>query len=396
MSKGKLSVVLLLAALWGVWYGFFRETPVLYDILAEAATQGTLTASVTASGTLNAISVVEIGTQVSGTIESLYVDYNSPVSKGQLLAQLDPTVLRLQWNEAQAALTVAQAGVESAEAALADAVRGKARSRELYGRKLIAKSELEESETAARTRTAQLREARARAVQAAAAAERAKTNLDHTRIASPVDGVVVSRKVDVGQTVAASFQTPTLFSVARDLTRMQIDTSVDEADIGRVAEGQRAVFRVDAFPEREFEGKVVQVRIAPERTDNIVTYTVIIHLKNEDLKLKPGMTADVSIEIASRENALRVPVAALRFSPPQDLLETLPSPDAEGRPGSGLNDGMVWLVEDGRVVRPIALRTGLSDGLWVEVVSGDLKDGDSLAVAALSASRPSGRRRGPF
>jgi HlyD family secretion protein len=224
--------------------------------------------------------------------------------------------------------------------------------------------------------------------------ERAQANLDYTRITSPIDGVIVSRQVDVGQTVAASFQTPTLFSIARDLTRMQIDTSVDEADIGRVAEGQDAGFTVDAFPEEQFRGRVVQVRIAPATTDNVVTYTVVIHVDNSDLRLKPGMTANVSIETDTRPGVMKIPSAALRFRPPQALLDTLPSSvlsgDAESR--GGLYSGYVWLVRDNRPVRRVFVRTGISDGSQVEVVSGDLRIGDDLATAALESS--AARRRG--
>jgi HlyD family secretion protein len=366
----------------------------VYELRTEKADSGDVTASVTASGKLNAVSVVEVGTQVSGTIQEIYVDYNSPVKEGQLIAQLDPSVLRSQLIENRASLEVAEAGVGSASASLVDSERKSKRNKELYGRNLISKSELEDSETDVLLKRAQLREAKARVTQAQAAVERAQTNLDFTRITSPVDGVIVSRQVDVGQTVAASFQTPTLFSIARDLTRMQIDTSVDEADIGRVAEGQDVDFRVDAFPEELFAGKVVQVRIAPATTDNVVTYTVVIHVENADLRLKPGMTANVSIKTDKRQNVLRIPTAALRFRPPQNLLDALPTVSEDVR-ASGLNSGSVWIVRDKQLDRKIFVQTGISDNNRIEVVSGDIRDGDELAVAALApnARRP---RRGPF
>lgn len=398
MPQGKriLALAVLSLSAWGVWYAFFREKPVVYDLQTEQAVMGDITATVTASGRMNAISVVEIGTQVSGTVREIYVDYNSPVSADQLIAMIDPTILKLQLSELQANLAVARAGVESAGAALSDGERKLKRNRELYARKLIAKSELEESETGVQMKRALLREARSRVSQAEAAVARGRTNLNHTRIVSPVNGVVVSRKVDVGQTVAASFQTPTLFSIAQDLTKMQIDTNVDEADIGRVAEGQSVSFRVDAFPEETFEGRVVQVRIAPQTVDNVVTYTVVIHVDNGELKLKPGMTANVSIETSRRKNVLRVPAAALRFSPPQPLLEQT-SPDRSGpRSRPAPNEGFVWSARDGKLERKIAIVTGITDNRWVEVLSGDIGSGDTLVINALVPGTPRSSGRRPF
>ncbi|MDR2179581.1 MAG: efflux RND transporter periplasmic adaptor subunit [Synergistaceae bacterium] len=395
--KKLLILAVIASAGWGIWFSFFRKNPVIYELRTEKVDSGDITATVTASGKLNAVSVVEVGTQVSGTIQEIYVDYNSPVTEGQLIAQLDPSVLRSQQVESRANLEVAEAGVGSARASLVDSQRKLKRNKELFARNLISKSELEDSETSVLLKEAQLQEAKARVTQAQAAVERAQTNLDFTRITSPVDGVIVSRKVDVGQTVAASFQTPTLFSIARDLTRMQIDTSVDEADIGRVAEGQDVDFRVDAFPEELFAGKVVQVRIAPATTDNVVTYTVVIHVDNSDLRLKPGMTANVSIKTDHRRDVLRIPSAALRFRPPPRLLEAAASQEASQdirRPFS-LNSGNVWVVRDKQLARRVFVQTGITDNSRVELVSGDIQNGDELAVAALpsGAGRP---RRGPF
>jgi HlyD family secretion protein len=393
----KLFVLAIIASIgWGIWYSFFRKIPVVYELRTEKVDSGDITATVTASGKLNAVSVVEVGTQVSGTIQEIYVDYNSPVKEGQLIAQIDPAVLRSQLVENRANLEVAEAGVGSAQASLVDSERKSKRNKELYARNLISKSELEDSETNVLLKHAQLREAKARVTQAQAAVERAQTNLDFTRITSPVDGVIVSRQVDVGQTVAASFQTPTLFSIARDLTRMQIDTSVDEADIGRVAEGQDVDFYVDAFPEELFTGKVVQVRIAPATTDNVVTYTVVIHVDNADLRLKPGMTANVSIKTDKRQNVLRIPTAALRFRPPSNLLDTLSIASEDVRPRtSSLNAGNVWIVRDKQLSRKIFVQTGISDNNRIELVSGDVQDGDELAVAALAPGTRRPRRR-PF
>jgi HlyD family secretion protein len=391
----KIFALVIIASLgWGVWYSFFRKIPVVYELRTEKVDSGDITATVTASGKLNAVSVVEVGTQVSGTIQEIYVDYNSPVREGQLIAQLDTSVLRSQLIESRANLEVAEAGVGSANASLVDSERKLKRNKELYARKLISQSELEGSETDVLLKRAQLQEAKARVTQARAALERAQTNLDFTRITSPVDGVIVSRQVDVGQTVAASFQTPTLFSIARDLTRMQIDTSVDEADIGRVAEGQGVDFHVDAFPEELFAGKVVQVRIAPATTDNVVTYTVVIHVDNPGLRLKPGMTANVSIKTDKRQSVLRIPTAALRFRPPQNLLEALSIASADAPTSTpSLNSGNVWVVRDKQLVRKAFVQTGISDNSRVEIVSGDVRDGDELAVAALAPGARRPRRR---
>ena len=237
----KLIILALLALIgWGAWYYFVREEPVVYSLTTSRVTRGDILSTVTATGELNAINVVDIGTQVSGTIQEIYIDYNSVVTKGQLLAVIDPSVLKLNLREAEASLAVYQASVRSAQANLEDAERQYKRNQELFNRKLIARSEVDTSQTNVAVRRAALNEAKAHVAQGKASVERARTNLNYTRITSPIDGVVVDRKVDVGQTVAASYQTPQLFSIAKDLTKMQIETKVDEADIGNVKEIGRA------------------------------------------------------------------------------------------------------------------------------------------------------------
>ncbi len=312
---------------------------------------------------------MEIGTQVSGTIQEIYVDFNSEVKAGQLIALIDPSVLKLTLNEQQATLGVYQATVQSNIASLRDAERKLKRNRDLFNRKLIARSEVDTSETDVEMKKASLQEARSRVVQAKAAVEKAKTNLNYTRITSPVNGVVIDRQVDAGQTVAASYQTPTLFKIAEDLTKMQIETKVDEADIGTVKENQNVTFRVDAFPDEIFSGKVVQVRIAPSTSDNVVTYTVIIHVNNPDLKLKPGMTANVSIETAKCENALRIPVAALRFTPPEDLISEMSFDKSVLTQKKTLHTGIVWPSRGGILMPPVQVVTGVADSRWVELIS---------------------------
>ena len=386
----KLLLLLIIAGIsYGIYYFFFHEAPAEYGLTTSKITQGDIVSEVTATGVLNAISVVQIGTQVSGTIQEIYVDFNSPVKAGQLIALIDPSVLKLTLSESEASLAVYQASVQSAQASLKDAERQLARNRELFNRKLIARSVVDTSETDVALKRASLQEAKSRVIQGKAAVERARTNLNYTKITSPVNGVVIDRQVDAGQTVAASLQTPTLFKVAEDLTRMQIETKVDEADIGTVTEGQNVTFRVDAFPDESFNGKVVQVRIAPSTSETVVTYTVIIHVDNPDLKLKPGMTANVSIETAKAKNVLRIPVAALRFTPPEDLLKTISFDRELLMQKKTLHSGIVWPEREGIMMRPIKIKIGTSDNKWVELVDEEsgrarkiLKNGTDLIINA--------------
>ena len=365
----KLFILAVFAGLcWWAYNSFFHSEPVTYGLTTSEITRGDILSTVTATGELNAISVIEVGTQVSGKIQEVYVDFNSQVKAGQLIALLDPSVLQLTLRESEASLAVYQASETSARASLADAERKLARNRELFSRKLIARSEVDTSETDAAMKRASLQEARSRVVQGKAAVERARTNLNYTRITSPVNGVIIDRKVEAGQTVASGYQTPTLFKVAEDLTHMKIETKVDEADIGTVKEGQDVTFRVDAFPDEMFNGRVVQVRIAPNTSDNVVTYTVIIHVDNPELKLKPGMTANVSIETANAKNVLRIPVAALRFTPPEGLLNTISFDRDILTQRKTLTTGTVWPENDGFMMRPVRVETGITDNKYVELV----------------------------
>ena len=398
----KLLILAVLAGIgYGIYYFVFHEEPVVYGLTTSPITRGDITSTVTATGELNAISVVEIGTQVSGTVQEIYADFNSEVRAGQLIALIDPSVLKLTLSESEASLAVYQASVASAQASLTDAERKLARNRELFSRKLIARSEVDTSETDVAMKRASLQEARSRVVQGRAAVERARTNLNYTRITSPVNGVVIDRQVDAGQTVAASFNTPTLFKVAEDLTRMQIETKVDEADIGAVKEGQDVTFRVDAFPDEVFTGKVVQVRIAPTTSDSVVTYTVIIHVSNPELKLKPGMTANVSIETSKAVNVLRIPVAALRFTPPEGLLDTISFDRSILSQKKTLNTGTVWAQREGVMMPPVYVQTGVTDSRFVELVGEQsgrsrpvLREGTDLVVNAVAGQKTSTQSRG--
>lgn len=401
MKKIKYLIIAALA-IGGVWLGFrsFGPAEARYIYMTQQVARGSITSSISATGKVNAVETVEVGTQVSGTIKEIYVDYNSEVKKGQLLALLDPDVLQSKVEESRASLAVARAGVAKASADMANAKRNDLRNRELWERKLIARSEADSTETALLLAEASLAEANSKVIQARESLRQAETNLGYTRIISPIDGVVVDRQVDVGQTVAASMQTPTLFLIAKDLTRMQVEADVDEADIGRISEGQRAICNFDSWPGDSFDARVVQKRLNPETISNVVTYKVIISIDNEENKLMPGMTANVSVVTEERKNVLKIPAAALRFSPPADLLEgaaqekqassgLMPMPPQRGNKNSsgGTSNGTrtVWLVEEGKLAGSIEIgQTGISDRSWVEV-RGDaaefLFEGQQLAVA---------------
>ncbi len=348
----------------------------------EKVVRGDIVQTVTATGTVNAVTTVLVGTQVSGAIKHIYVDFNSPVKKGQLIAQIDPSTFEAQVEQAKANLLAAKANVEKAGASLLDAKRTMDRNRELFSRNLIARSDMDTSETNYESAKAQVNAAKAQVAQTEASLKYAETNLRYTRILSPVDGIVVSRNVDVGQTVAASFQTPTLFNIAQDLTKMQIDTNVDEADIGRIKVGQDVEFTVDAYPDITFKGRVSQVRIAPITVQNVVTYDVVIRVDNPEFKLKPGMTANVSIIIAGKKDVLKIPNAALRFR----LSNTVKPSEYKG---TG-----VWITEKDKP-RRIKVSTGISDGSYTELVSGEIKEGQEVIVESLAKTKgraPSGPR----
>lgn len=351
----------------------------------EKLSKGSIQQIVSATGTVNAVVNVLVGTQVSGTIRQILADYNSPVKQGQIIAQIDPTTFEAQAEQARANLLAAKANVKKSEAALLDAKRVMTRNRELYSKDLIARSDMETAETNYQSALAQVNASKAQVAQTEAALKYAETNLRYTKILSPVDGIVVSRNVDVGQTVAASFQTPTLFNIAQDLTKMQIDTNVDEADIGKVKVDQNVEFTVDAYPDMTFKGKVSQVRNAPITVQNVVTYDVVINVDNSDLKLKPGMTANVSVIIASKENILRTSNTALRFKP------------FEKAPGEPEQKGYaVWIVENNKPKR-MKITPGVSDGNFTEILSDNLKEGQEVIVESLGKGKDqqSGMPRGP-
>lgn len=387
ISKFKTPLLLTLAALAaaGGWHAFGSrgaENGSLKFTTVPAA-RGTLVARVTATGTLSALVTVQVGAQVSGRIQELHADFNSPVKKGQVIARLDPQFFAASVEQARANLSAAQGNLSRAKALAADAARQARRAEELFAQKLVSQAERDTALANAESAEAGVAAAEGSVAQAQASLNLAKVNLDYTVIASPTDGVVISRSVDVGQTVAASLQAPTLFTIAQDLRKMQVHTNVAESDVGKLREGMPVSFTVDAYPAERFRGQVSQIRNAPQTVQNVVTYDAVIDVDNSDLRLKPGMTANASFVYARREDALLVPNAALRFRPPAELQKTSAAP--QPRRGEGpANQRNVWVLRDGQALT-VSIETGVSDGTQTEVIGGDLREGDALITDASGA-----------
>jgi HlyD family secretion protein len=331
----------------GYAYYRFKDSGPKFTVNTASITRGDIVDTVGATGTLQAVTTVQVGTQVSGTISELHADFNSLVKKGQVLARLDPSLFQTQIEQAKANLERSKADLEHQKVALDDANTKLTRAKELSARQLLAKSDLDAAEIAARAADAQLKSSEAQITQAQASLNQNEVNLEHTVIEAPIDGLVISRNVDVGQTVASSLQAPTLFVLAADLTKMQVVANLDESDVGRIRPGQVVTFRVDAYPTETFRGNVSQVRLNPIVQQNVVTYATVIDVPNNELKLKPGMTANVNVEIARSSNVLRVPNTALRFRPTNDMFAALGQPvpadsgqraDGGGRRGRGNQD----------------------------------------------------------
>jgi HlyD family secretion protein len=351
--------------------------------------RGDITQTVSANGTLNPVVLVNVGTQVSGTVTRLYVDFNDKVEKDQPLLELDQSLFVAQARQSEANVGNIAATLDLARA-------NEARMKALFKQEYVSRQELDQAVQARRSAEAQLAQARA-------AADKDKVNLGYTVIRSPVSGIVVDRVVDLGQTVAASYQTPTLIKIAQDLSEMCIDSSFAEADIGRIREGQKVRFTVDAFPERHFVGEVQQIRMNPTTTQNVVTYNVRISLANPEHILLPGMTAYVNIGVAQRQDVLLVPNAALRFKPAEEEEATDRNPSPRGGGGGSssgesrsrgearnIANGRVYVV-DGRAIRPTSVQLGITDNRSTEIVGGELKEGDTIVVseAPATATKPS-------
>ena len=370
LGKKTLLILLLGAIGAAVWWLLPNKMSAESRYVTAPLERGPITHIVSANGTLNPVRLVSVGTQVSGIVKKLYADFNDHVKAGQILLELDPAL-----TEAQAQQSAAT--VDSASASLELAIANEQRMRTLYAQEYVSRQELEQAVQALKLARAQLAAAQAQAT-------RDRTNSANTIIRSPVSGVVVSREVDLGQTVAASFQSPVLFKIAQDLSKMQIDSSYAEADIGKIRVGQPATFRVDAFPDRSFKGVVRQIRLNPTTQQNVVTYNVVISVDNPDQILMPGMTAYVNIMLAQRPDALLVPNAALRFRPAESASPSKKSGDKtpkEGQDGTGNagHKGTVYVLKLGQPTA-VRLTLGITDNRQTEVVEGELKEGAAVII----------------
>ncbi|MDO5116792.1 MAG: efflux RND transporter periplasmic adaptor subunit [Synergistaceae bacterium] len=380
--KAAAAILIAVAAAAGGWYFWSTRTPDITYKTSPVA-RADLLSTIQATGTLSAVETVDVGTQISGTIKELYFDYNSSVKAGQLIALMDAATQSAEVAQAEATVASAQADVMSAEAALDEATKNLSRTQELAKRDLIAKADVDTDTSTWIKAKATLAASRAKVAQYRAALEKSRINLNYTRIYSPVDGVVVAKNVEEGQTVAASYQTPSIAEIARDLTQMQVEVNVDEADIGGVHEGQLATFNVDTYPSESFEGKVTQVRLSPETTDNVVTYTVIVKVQNPDGKLLPGMTANVSLILESREDVLIVPNSAFRFKPSTGQSTEMGPPG----PGGGKQNiaevtaPSVYLLEKKKPVK-VEVERGITNGQSTEILSG-LKEGERVITGII-------------
>jgi HlyD family secretion protein len=408
---GGLAVILVAAAVF-IFTSSKSTEPMYRTVKLE---RGDISVIVTATGTLSAVTTVQVGSQVSGTIAKLFADFNSVVKKGQVIAIIDTTFLQTQVEDAEANLQRAEAQVNQTKRELS-------RTEELFNKNLVSQADLDAAKTNYESAVAQQKSAQA-------TLNRSKVNLKYATIRAPIDGVVISRNVDVGQTVAASLQAPTLFVIANDLTKMQVQANIDEADIGKIRDGQDVRFTVDAYPEKQFRGKVAQVRLQPNVIQNVVNYTVIIEVPNPDLQLMPGMTATITVEVDHRENVLKLPNLALRFQPSAQELEALraafandttrwrgmdsariaemrarwSSPQGErgegrgGGRGGGTGGGRarVWVLGQDKKLKPVPVRLGLSDGTNSEIVDSPLKDGDEVIVGVVTAEARA-PQRSPF
>ncbi|MBI3815845.1 MAG: efflux RND transporter periplasmic adaptor subunit [Nitrospinae bacterium] len=423
--KKLLVIIIIILIGGGIAFKSFKKNENVLKFKTEKVVRGDIEAAVTAAGAVNAVTTVLVGTQVSGIIKNIYVDFNSPVKKGQVIAQIDAAQFTTKVRQAEANLEYAKASVENARAnaenlkarlnasksdldkeriAAADARRNLDRIKRLWEEGLASQKDMDSSqysydsqaaqmkslEAMRDSNTAQLNAAEAQYKASLAQVKQNKASLDtagldleHTRILAPVNGIVVSRNVDVGQTVAASFQTPTLFNIAQDLTKMQIDSNISEADIGRIKSGQPVEFTVDAYPDIIFKGSVSEIRNAPITVQNVVTYDVVVKVDNSEMKLKPGMTANVSVKVSNKKDVLLIPNAALRLR-----LAEMQDKAAKRGKGSG-----VWIIEEGKPKR-VSVITGISDGNYTELISGDIKEGEEVVVESLIKSGAQPRAAG--
>jgi HlyD family secretion protein len=418
-KKALVGWVILLVALSGAAFGIWRwqASHAAPEVTYRTAPveRRRIVAKVTASGTLQATVTVTVGAQVSGRVAKLNADFNSTVKKGELIAKIDPQLFMAAVEQQQANYVAATADVKRAEAQQKDAELNVKRARNLNEQGLASASELQTAETAVSVAVAQTEVSRAALKQQAASLNQAQVNLSFTDIHSPIDGVVISRNVDVGQTVASSLQAPVLYTIAEDLKKMQVHTSVAEGDVGRLQPGMETWFTVDAFPGQRFKGKVSQIRNAAQTVQNVVTYDAVIDVPNEDLRLRPGMTATTTIVFAEKPDVIAIPNTAIRFKPPSELASAMASASAapaaslsvtaagveppakreHRRPPQSVDspDRTIYVLRSGHP-EPVEVKTGLSDGTITEIASGDLKEGDAVVIEATVGGKPAGSSTG--
>ena len=411
--KGKriFALVAAILVLAGTGYGFWRwgSRPKESAYVTMPVQRGNVTQVVSSTGTLQAVITVLVGSQISGTIDKLFADFNTKVKAGEVVAQLNQDKFKAAVDQARANLLAAESNLAKAKVSVVDAQRTLERNRELRKRDLMPQSELDAAQTAYDAALAQVEVNKAQSAQAQAGLNQATVDLNNTVIRSPVDGIVISRNVDVGQTVAASLQAPTLFTIANDLAKMEVHTNVDEADVGNVTEGQEVSFTVDAFPARRFKGRVHQVRNAPTVVQNVVTYDAVVRIDNKEQLLKPGMTANVQFLVNRREDVLTIPNMAIRFKPPeqkdeaQELLrreQTRAAPTIGARktsrsPGGGGGGGgrggrriTLYVLSAGKA-EPVEVQLGITDGSKTEVGDVELKENDPVIIGLASAGTQS-------
>ena len=383
-----LLALVVLAAVGIAWWLSSSSSTVRYT--TAPITRGAVTRAVIATGTVNPVLTIIVGSYVSGVIQEIHCDYNTRVTKGQVCAQIDPRPYQTVVDQNKANLAAAKAQLVKDQANFDYAQLNYERNARLAQTNAISKDTLDIAKNALDQARAQIGVDQATIEQRQAQLEAAQVNLGYTDIVSPVDGTVVSRNVTTGQTVAASFQTPTLFLIATDLTKMQVDTNVSESDIGGITAGDKANFTVDAFPKRTFGGTVSQVRQSPQTVQNVVTYDVVVSVDNADLALKPGMTAANRIIIDQRDDVLRVPSQALRYSPATAGVTRRSGATSQPRPAA---QARVWVLREGKPVR-VAVTAGLDDDIFTEIVKGDLKAGDQVIIAEqrTNSSKPAAPR----
>jgi len=429
------AIVLIVAAivLWATVFNSSNSN--FFGYKKEAVDKGNIEALVDTTGTLNPVTTVDVGSQVSGKIKNLYTDFNSVVKKGQLIAEIDPELFVTRVDQNKANYQSSLASLEKSKVTLENSKNKYERALDLFKKNLISFEEKETAETTYYSAKADLQSSEARLAQAKSQLDSSRVDLEYTIIKSPIDGVVINRNINVGQTVAASFQAPVLFQIANDLSKMQVECSVDEADIGKVKEGQKVTFTVDAFPDDNFQGIVSQVRYSPEVVSNVVTYTTIVEVDNPEIKLMPGMTATVSIVVGEAKNALRVPNSALRFTPQlsqeemkqifenmrkereaerstsanaKDQVSTGRTRQASNTGGRQFGEGMdqrssrmssmprVWIEDEKGKLKMVFIKTGVTDNVLTEIVGGDIKEGQLIITGVLSGKQEgsgSGSRR---